>query len=127
MTPFQRKILYAVSFETLGIAVASLGLLLMSDANVAQSLTLSALTATIAMTWSVSFNALFETWEARQTTTGRSPARRALHAMGSLDEFDVVIVDDGTPPRTVDRMRARGIEVVVAPVPPQADAAQDQT
>lgn len=90
MTPFQRKILYAVSFETLGIAVASLGLLLMSDANVAQSLTLSALTATIAMTWSVSFNALFEAWEARQTTTGRSPARRALHAV--LFEGGLVLI-----------------------------------
>ncbi|KAF0171430.1 MAG: transmembrane pair domain-containing protein [Rhodobacteraceae bacterium] len=90
MPPFQRKILYAVSFETLGIAVASLGLLLMSDANVAQSLTLSALTATIAMTWSVSFNALFEAWETRQTTTGRSPARRALHAV--LFEGGLVLI-----------------------------------
>jgi uncharacterized membrane protein len=81
MPPFQRKILYAVSFESLGIAVASLGLLLMSDVSVAQSFTLSALTASIAMTWSVSFNALFEAWEARQPTTGRSPARRALHAV----------------------------------------------
>lgn len=43
--------------------------------------------------------------------------RRALHAMGSLDEFDVVIVDEGTPPRQVERMKAKGITVVVAPVP----------
>lgn len=43
--------------------------------------------------------------------------RRALHAMGTLDEFDVVIVDDGTPPRQVERMKAKGITVVVAPVP----------
>ncbi|MDW6022904.1 DeoR/GlpR family DNA-binding transcription regulator [Mesorhizobium sp. BAC0120] len=43
--------------------------------------------------------------------------RRALHAMVTLDEFDVVIVDNGTPPRHVERMRARGINVVVAPVP----------
>ncbi|MBL4928155.1 DeoR/GlpR family DNA-binding transcription regulator [Fuscibacter oryzae] len=42
--------------------------------------------------------------------------RRALHAMGALDEFDVVIVDDGTPPRLIDRMRARGINVEVAAV-----------
>ncbi len=40
--------------------------------------------------------------------------RRALHAMGSLDEFDVVIVDDGTPPRHIERMRSRGVKVVVA-------------
>ncbi|MDX8464647.1 DeoR/GlpR family DNA-binding transcription regulator [Mesorhizobium sp. VK23B] len=43
--------------------------------------------------------------------------RRALHAMGTLDEFDVVIVDDGTPPRQVERMKAKGITVVVAPLP----------
>jgi DeoR/GlpR family transcriptional regulator of sugar metabolism len=43
--------------------------------------------------------------------------RRALHAMGTLDEFDVVIVDDRTPPRQVERMKAKGITVVVAPVP----------
>lgn len=42
--------------------------------------------------------------------------RRALHAMGSIDEFDVVVVDDGTPPSQVERMKARGITVVVAKV-----------
>ena len=42
--------------------------------------------------------------------------RRALHAMGSLDEFDVVIVDDETPPRQIERMKSRGIRVVVAPM-----------
>jgi DeoR/GlpR family transcriptional regulator of sugar metabolism len=40
--------------------------------------------------------------------------RRALHAMGSLYEFDVIVVDDGTPPQQIERMKARGIEVVVA-------------
>lgn len=40
--------------------------------------------------------------------------RRALHAMGQLNEFDVVIVDDGTPQHHLDRMRANGINVVVA-------------
>lgn len=52
--------------------------------------------------------------------------RRALHAMGALDEFDVVIVDDATPPREIDRMRSRGIDVVIAAVPPQDIAAADQ-
>jgi DeoR/GlpR family transcriptional regulator of sugar metabolism len=40
--------------------------------------------------------------------------RRALHAMIALEEFDVVIVDDGTPPNLVERMRDRGIKVQVA-------------
>ncbi|WP_054008659.1 PACE efflux transporter [Cypionkella psychrotolerans] len=90
MTPTLRKILYAVSFETLGVAVATLGLLAMSEANATQSLILSAITATIAMGWSMGFNALFEAWEARQTTKGRSLARRSVHAL--LFEGGLVIL-----------------------------------
>ncbi|MGN6464850.1 MAG: DeoR/GlpR family DNA-binding transcription regulator [Rhizobiaceae bacterium] len=40
--------------------------------------------------------------------------RRALHAMCSLDEFDAIVVDDGTPPRQVEEMRRHGVNVVVA-------------
>jgi DeoR/GlpR family transcriptional regulator of sugar metabolism len=40
--------------------------------------------------------------------------RRALHAMCALEEFDVIVVDDGTPPRQLERMKARGMNVVVA-------------
>lgn len=42
--------------------------------------------------------------------------RRALHAMCGLEEFDVVIVDQATPPRLVERMRSRGINVQIAPM-----------
>lgn len=41
---------------------------------------------------------------------------QALHAVSPLKDFDVVIVDDGTPIEQVDGMRANGIHVVVAPV-----------
>lgn len=44
--------------------------------------------------------------------------RRALHAMGSLDEFDLVIVDDGTPQPLIDRLRSRGINIKVAATAP---------
>lgn len=44
--------------------------------------------------------------------------RRALHAMVPLDSFDVVVVDDGTPASQIQRMRARGITVVVATTRP---------
>jgi DeoR/GlpR family transcriptional regulator of sugar metabolism len=40
--------------------------------------------------------------------------RRALHSFAALEEFDVVIVDDKTPPVHIDRMRSRDINVVVA-------------
>ena len=90
MTPTHRKILYAICFETLGIAVASLGLLAMSDASATQSLVLSTLTASIALIWSFGYNSLFEAWEARQPTKGRSGTRRAAHAL--LFEGGLVIL-----------------------------------
>jgi DeoR/GlpR family transcriptional regulator of sugar metabolism len=43
--------------------------------------------------------------------------RRALHSLAALTDFDVVIVDDGAPTAHLDRMRAKGINVVVTPVP----------
>jgi DeoR/GlpR family transcriptional regulator of sugar metabolism len=42
--------------------------------------------------------------------------KRALHALAPLSDFDVVIVDAGTPIEHVSRLRAKGINVVVAPV-----------
>lgn len=81
MTPTRRKIIYAVSFETLGTLVATLGLLAMSDAKPLQSLALSVIGATIALCWSYLFNTVFEAWEARQPVKGRSPLRRAVHAL----------------------------------------------
>jgi DeoR/GlpR family transcriptional regulator of sugar metabolism len=40
--------------------------------------------------------------------------RQALHAMVPLRAFDAVIVDDGTSPTDIERMRNKGINVVVA-------------
>ncbi len=42
--------------------------------------------------------------------------RRALHAMGPLSDFDAVIVDEGTPRHHLDRLKAKGVNVVVAKV-----------
>lgn len=42
--------------------------------------------------------------------------RRALHALAPLTDFDLVIVDDGLAPAHLDRMRGKGINVVVAAV-----------
>ena len=40
--------------------------------------------------------------------------RRALHSFAALTEFDIVIVDDATPVVHLERMRSKGINVVVA-------------
>lgn len=81
MSPTRRKIVYAVSFETLGTLVASVALMLMSQASAGSSLALSVLTATIALCWSHLFNTGFEAWEARQPVKGRSIRRRTVHAL----------------------------------------------
>lgn len=90
MTPTVRKILYAVLFETLGVAVASGGLLLMSDASAGQSVALSTICATVALGWSYVFNSIFEAWEARQALKGRSLLRRGVHAL--LFEGGLVVI-----------------------------------
>jgi uncharacterized membrane protein len=90
MPPLKRKILYAVSFEVLGILVSGLFLRLFSGADAAHSFSLSAFAATIAMVWSYGFNSVFEFWESRQTQRGRSPLRRAVHAL--LFEVGLLIV-----------------------------------
>ncbi|RJE87348.1 DeoR/GlpR family DNA-binding transcription regulator [Paracoccus onubensis] len=42
--------------------------------------------------------------------------RRALYAMEPLERFDIIIVDDGTPPSLIERMKKQGIEVRMAKV-----------
>ena len=81
MSPTRRKIVYAVSFEALGTLVASVALMLMSEASAGSSLALSVLTATVALCWSYLFNTGFEAWEARQPVKGRSLRRRTVHAL----------------------------------------------
>jgi uncharacterized membrane protein len=90
MSPTRRKIVYAVSFETLGTLLASVALMLMSDADAGSSLALSVLTATIALSWSFVFNTVFEAWEARQPVKGRSLRRRTVHAL--LFEGGLVLI-----------------------------------
>lgn len=90
MSPARRKIIYAVSFEALGTLLASVALMLMSDASAGSSLVLSALTATIALSWSFVFNTVFEAWEARQPVRGRSLKRRTVHAL--LFEGGLVLI-----------------------------------
>lgn len=90
MSPARRKIVYAVSFEVLGTLLASVALMLMSDADAGSSLVLSILTATIALSWSFVFNTVFEAWEARQPVKGRSLRRRTVHAL--LFEGGLVLI-----------------------------------
>jgi uncharacterized membrane protein len=76
-----RRILYAVSFEVLGLAITALALGSLTGSSASHSLLLALVTTEIALMWNMVFNALFEAWETRQTRKGRSPARRTAHAV----------------------------------------------
>lgn len=79
--PKLRRVIYATSFEGGGILMSTALLLLMAETSAGGSFVFSVLCSTIAMLWNLAFNAMFEAWEARQTTRGRSLARRTAHAL----------------------------------------------
>ncbi len=80
-SPALRRILYAISFEAGGILLSAALLLLMAETTAGSSLVFSVLASTVAMLWNLAFNAMFEAWETRQTTRGRSLKRRIAHAL----------------------------------------------
>jgi len=79
--PRLRRVIYATSFEAGGVLLSTPLLLLMAGGSAGGSFLFSVLASTLAMLWNLAFNALFETWEPRQTTRGRSLARRTAHAL----------------------------------------------
>lgn len=60
--------------------------------------------------------AMFEAAERRVLYVDHAKfERRALHALGRLDEFDVVIVDDQLPDEHLARLERSGVNLLVAP------------
>ena len=81
LSPFRRRIVYAVLFETLGIVLSTLLLMAISGADANASGALSILAAGIALAWNMAFNAAFEAWEKRQPIRGRPLRLRITHAL----------------------------------------------
>ena len=81
MSPLLRKITFAITFESLGIILASGFLMLLSHAPAEQTLLLSAINAAVALGWNLVFNAAFEAWEAGQPLKGRPLRLRVIHAV----------------------------------------------
>lgn len=76
-----RRVVYIGLYEVVAIALAGLGLMLMSGESLLDSGALAIATSSVAVVWNLVFNTFFERWEARQSTTGRSVKRRMLHAV----------------------------------------------
>ncbi|ATN33504.1 hypothetical protein ACO34A_06750 [Rhizobium sp. ACO-34A] len=89
MSPVVRRIVYVCAFE--GLALLSSALIFAVLGNDATSAGIAAVAASVvAVSWNFVFTTLFEWWEARNPVKGRSPLRRAIHAV--LFESGLAIV-----------------------------------
>jgi uncharacterized membrane protein len=82
MTPLQRRVLQALIYEGIAVAVVAPTLTWVFDSPPLAALALTLVTSAVALAWNYVYNALFERWEARQAVRGRSAARRLAHSAG---------------------------------------------
>ena len=82
MTPTRRRVLQALLYEAIAIAVVGPVLSLAFDKSATSTFGLAVVLSCIALTWNYVFNWLFERWESRQAVRGRSFVRRLVHGAG---------------------------------------------
>ena len=92
MQGLKRKIIYVSLFELFAVALTSSFLMLLAGHDAAHSGVAAIASSTVAVVWNFIYNGLFEAWEARQATRGRSVARRAAHAIGFEGGLVVILV-----------------------------------
>lgn len=82
MQGLTRKIVQAVLYESIAIAVLAPLIALVYDEGLGHAGALSLMLSVSALLWSVLYNHLFEAWEARQPRRARTLGRRLLHSLG---------------------------------------------
>lgn len=92
MSPTRRRVLQAVLYELVAIAVVGPVLGLAFDKPQASTFGLAVVLSTIALSWNYVFNWLFEHWEARQAVRGRSFVRRLAHGAGFEGGLVLILV-----------------------------------
>ncbi len=92
MQGIRRRIVHVTFYEIFAIALSSVVMLGTTPADVKLATIASVLASVFAVVWNVTYNSLFEAWEARQSVRGRSLARRVCHAFGFELGFLVVLV-----------------------------------
>lgn len=92
MTPVARRVIQAVLYETLALAVVGPALRWLFDRPAGTAFGLAAVMSTIALAWNWAFNTLFERWEARRPAGGRSVGRRVLHGTGFEGGLTLILV-----------------------------------
>jgi len=92
MSPITRRVLQAVLYEVIAIAVVGPVLSLAFDEPQASTFGLAVVLSTVALTWNYVFNWMFERWESRRSVRGRSFARRLAHGAGFEGGLAVILV-----------------------------------
>ncbi len=92
MTPRTRRVLQAVLYEVFAIAFVGPVLSFAFDKPATSTVGLAFVLSSIALGWNYVFNTIFERWEARQSTRGRSPARRFVHGIGFEGGLVVILI-----------------------------------
>jgi uncharacterized membrane protein len=82
MQGIKRKFVYVALYEAIAIACTTAGLAGLADHDAGAAGVAAVLASATAVAWNLVYNTLFETWEARQATRGRSLLRRVVHAIG---------------------------------------------
>jgi uncharacterized membrane protein len=92
MSPITRRVLQAVLYEVIAIAVVGPALSFAFEEPQTSTFGLAVVLSTIALTWNYAFNWIFERWESRQSVRGRSFARRLAHGAGFEGGLVVILV-----------------------------------
>jgi uncharacterized membrane protein len=92
MQGLKRKVIYATLFELIAVALTSSLLMLLAGHDAGHAGVAAVASSLIALVWNMVYNTLFEAWEARQATRGRSWMRRAAHAAGFEGGLVVMLV-----------------------------------
>lgn len=90
--PMARRILQAVLYEGIAIALVAPVLSLVFAEPAGSTLMLTVLMSTTALVWNYAFNAAFERWESRQAVRGRSARRRLVHGLGFEGGLALILV-----------------------------------
>jgi uncharacterized membrane protein len=92
MQGIKRKIVYVTLFEVIAVGLTSSALMLLGGHDAGHAGVAAVGSSLTAVVWNLVYNTLFEAWEARQITRGRSVARRVAHAVGFEGGLVVVLV-----------------------------------
>ncbi len=92
LTPRTRRVLQAILYEGIAVAVVTPTLAFIFDENAVSTFFLSLTMSTIALVWNYLWNTLFEWWESKQARGGRSARRRFAHGVGFEGGLTILLV-----------------------------------